>query len=205
MSKVTALIGLVVLLCSTNVHAQADQDELQMLRKQIEMLTQRLDELEQKSAQQPGDMPQTNEQTVAKVESTIQIDAPPEQVLETVLDTPATPEWAPSLEKVWDVQGYGAGCTYKWQYKMGGASFEGSAEITEASPERIILKTSGGIPSTWVYELTQADGGTQLNLSIDYTVPGSILGAIADKLLVERQNKKEINQSLANLKARLEG
>lgn len=142
---------------------------------------------------------------MAKVESTIRIDAPPEQVLETVLDTPAAPEWASSLEKVWDVQGHGVGCTYKWQYKMSGASFEGSAEITEASPERIVLNTSGGIPSTWVYELAPADGGTHLKLSIDYTVPGSVLGAIADKLLVERQNRKEINQTLANLKARLEG
>ena len=125
--------------------------------------------------------------------------------METVLDTPTTPEWAPSLEKVWDVQGRGAGCTYRWQYKMGGASFDGSAEITEASPQRIVLETSGGIPSTWVYELTPAAGGTHLELSIEYTVPGSVLGAIADKLLVERQNRKEINQSLANLKARLEG
>lgn len=122
-----------------------------------------------------------------------------------MLNTPAAPEWAPSLEKVWDVQGHGAGCTCKWQYKMSGASFEGSAEITEASPERIVLSTSGGIPSTWVYELTPADGGTHLKLSIDYTVPGSVLGAIADKLLVERQNQKEIKQTLANLKARLEG
>jgi len=36
-------------------------------------------------------------------------------------------------------------------------------------------------------------------------VPGSVVGALADKLVVERQNKKEVNESLANLKARLEG
>ncbi|GAB4539973.1 MAG: hypothetical protein Kow0063_29270 [Anaerolineae bacterium] len=142
---------------------------------------------------------------MAKVEGTIHINVPPEQVLETVLNIPILPEVIPSLEKVWDVQGHGAGCTYHWEYKMSSVSFQGTAEIKEATPERLTLTTSGGIPSTWVYEFTPANGGTDLKLSVEYTVPGSVLGAIADKLVVERQNQKEVNQSLANLKARLEG
>ena len=142
---------------------------------------------------------------MAKVEGTIHINVSPEQILETVLTITSLPKWIPSLEKVWDVQGHGAGCTYQWQFKMGGVSFEGGAEITEASPERLVLDTGGGIPSTWVYDFTPADGGTDLKLSIEYTVPGSVLGAIADKLVVERQNKKEVEESLANLKAHLEG
>lgn len=142
---------------------------------------------------------------MAKVEGTIHINAPPEQVLEAVLDIPRLPEVIPSLEKVWDIQGHGAGCTYQWQYKMSGVSFEGSAELTEATPEQLTLKTSGGIPSTWVYGFIPAADGTDLKLSVEYTVPGSVVGALADKLVVERQNKKEVNESLANLKARLEG
>jgi uncharacterized membrane protein len=142
---------------------------------------------------------------MAKVEGTIHINVSPEQVLETVLTITSLPKWIPSLEKVWDVQGKGAGCTYQWQYKMSGVSFEGAAEITEASPERLVLDTGGGIPSTWVYDFTPADGGTDLKLSIEYNVPGSVLGAIADKLVVERQNKKEVEESLANLKSHLEG
>lgn len=142
---------------------------------------------------------------MAKVEGTVHINVPPEQVLETVTNILALPEVIPSLEKVWDIQGHGAGCTYQWQYKMSGVSFEGGAEITEATPERLTLKTSGGIPSTWVYDFTPAAEGTDLKLSVEYTVPGSVLGALADKLVVERQNQKEVNESLANFKARLEG
>lgn len=142
---------------------------------------------------------------MAKVEGTVHINVPPEQVLETVTNILALPEVIPSLEKVWDIQGHGAGCTYQWQYKMSGVSFEGGAEITEATPERLTLKTSGGIPSTWVWTLAPADGGTDLRLAIEYNLPGSVLGAIADKLVIERQNQKEADQTLANLKARLEG
>jgi len=142
---------------------------------------------------------------MAKVEGTIHINVPPEQVLETVLDIPGLPEVIPSLEKVWDIQGHGAGCTYQWQYKMSGMSFEGSAELSEVTPERLTLKTKGGIPSTWVYDFTPAADGTGLKLSVEYSVPGSVLGALADKLVVERQNQKEVDQALVNLKARLEG
>ncbi len=142
---------------------------------------------------------------MAKVEGSVHINVPPDQVLEAVLDIPGLPEVIPSLEKVWDIQGHGAGCTYQWQYKMSGMSFEGDAEITEATPERLMLNTVGGIPSTWLYEFTPAADGTDLKLSVEYTVPGSVLGALADKLVVERQNQNEVNQSLANLKTRLEG
>jgi uncharacterized membrane protein len=141
---------------------------------------------------------------MAKVKGSVHIEAAPEQVLETVLDIPGLPAVMPSLEKVWDVQGHGVGCTYQWQYKMSGVSFEGGAEIMEAGAGGVTLKTSGGIPSTWVYQFTPAAGGTDVKLSVEYTMPGSVLGAIADRLVVERQNQKEVNQALANIKARLE-
>lgn len=142
---------------------------------------------------------------MAKTEASTRINAPPEQVMEALLDVVAAPEWTPSLEKVWDVQGHGVGCTYEWQYQMGGVSFKGNTEITEATAERLVMKTTGGIPSAWVWTLAPAADGTDLDLSVEYTVPGSVLGAIANKLVIERQNQKETNQALANLKARLEG
>ncbi len=48
--------------------------------------------------------------------------------METVLDIPNLPGVIPSLEKVWDVQGHSAGCTYQWQYKTSGVSFEGEMD-----------------------------------------------------------------------------
>lgn len=142
---------------------------------------------------------------MAKVEGRLHINVPVEQVLEVLLDPASVPEWMPSLEKVWDVQGQGVGTTYRWRYKMGGMSFEGSSEITEVTAGRMVMKSSGGIPSTWTWALAPADGGTDVHLIVEYTVPGSVLGAIANRLVIERQNQKETEQALANLKARLEG
>jgi hypothetical protein len=49
MKKLTALLGLSILLCSTGALAQVSETEIQLLRDQIEMLTQRLDQLEQQN------------------------------------------------------------------------------------------------------------------------------------------------------------
>ena len=45
---------------------------------------------------------------------------------------------------------------------------------------------------------------TILRLSISYDLPGNILAQVADKLVIEKQNKKELEQALTNLKERLE-
>jgi uncharacterized membrane protein len=48
--------------------------------------------------------------------------------------------------------------------------------------------------------------GTLVRVKVEYVVPGgAFLGAIADKLFVERQNQSDLEKSLAQLKAMLEG
>jgi carbon monoxide dehydrogenase subunit G len=141
---------------------------------------------------------------MSRVESSTTIGAPPEAIQAALENVETAHEWAPSLQKVWDVQGRGTGCTYKWTFKLGPASFDGSTEITESTPERFVMKTTGGIPSTWTWQMAPDGNGTELTVTIDYTVPGSALGALADKLVVEKQNRKELETSLATLKAKLE-
>lgn len=142
---------------------------------------------------------------MSHVEGVITIMTPPEKVLEALEDIPHAPEWITSLQKVWDVEGKGKGCKYKWTFKMGGVNVDGSTEISESSKEKFVMATQGGIPSTWVWEMKPADGGTELKLSIDYTVPGSVFGAIANALVIEKENDKELRSALVNLKSRLEG
>ena len=141
---------------------------------------------------------------MSHLEGVIQIMAPPARVQAALEDIPRAPEWITSLQKVWDVQGHGKGCKYKWTFKMGGLNVDGETEISESSPARFVMATSGGIPSTWTWEMKPAQGGTELKLSIDYTVPGSVLGAITNKLIIEKENDKELRSALANLKERLE-
>ena len=109
-----------------------------------------------------------------------------------------------SLQKVWDIQGKGQGCKYKWTFKMRGMPVDGSTEIVESTDALFVMSTVGGIPSTWTWAMKPAGSNTELTLKIDYTVPGSFLGVIADRLVIEGENQKELQASLSNLKARLE-
>ena len=93
MKKLTVLVGLSILLCSTAVSAQVSEEEVQALRAQIEMLTKRLDELEKQRQQSAAPAPAvaTSEETVAKVEEM-------DQQLEEVQQQVAAMSWAERLQ-----------------------------------------------------------------------------------------------------------
>ncbi|MEE4218336.1 MAG: putative porin [Xanthomonadales bacterium] len=67
MKKLTVLIGLSILLCSTTATAQVSEEEVQALRAQIELLTKRLDQLENQNKQVVEAATGRNEETVARV------------------------------------------------------------------------------------------------------------------------------------------
>ncbi len=141
---------------------------------------------------------------MSHVEGSIVINTSPKAIQEALEDVEHATEWAEHLEEIWDVKGRGTGCTYQWRYRQKGISFNGNTRITESTPGRFVMTTTGGIPSTWTWTMLPLGEGTELRLAIEYTVPGSIFGKIADKLVVERENQKAIVNGLSALKERLE-
>jgi uncharacterized membrane protein len=49
------------------------------------------------------------------------------------------------------------------------------------------------------------DAGSQIELEIDYELPGGLLGELVDRAFVEEQNEHEADRSLRNLKELLDG
>ncbi|MBT8056117.1 MAG: putative porin, partial [Gammaproteobacteria bacterium] len=93
MKKLTVLLGLSILLFSTSVLAQVSEAEIQALRDQIEMLNQRLDQLEAQNRQLTEDAEKSHESAVAQVEETVneKIDT---AVTEQVDERMAAVSWA---------------------------------------------------------------------------------------------------------------
>ena len=59
-----------------------------------------------------------------------------------------------------------------WVIISGLMRFEGESAVTEHVPnERLVIESQGGIVSTWTWLLESHDGGTKLDLDIEYTVP----------------------------------
>jgi len=71
MWKLTALIGAFTLLSSTVASADVSQDEIQALRQQVELLTRRLDALEQENRQMQEASQMADEATMAKVDQVV--------------------------------------------------------------------------------------------------------------------------------------
>ena len=142
---------------------------------------------------------------MAKVESSITINAPVEKVCSYVNPT-NMPDFWPSLVETKDVQKLpNGGYSNRWVYKMAGMRFEGSSEDIEVVPnERVVSKTKGGIDSTQTWIFKPEAGGTKVTFNVEYTIPIPVLGKLAEAIIV-KMNEHEGELLLANLKARIEG
>ena len=96
------------------------------------------------------------------------------------------------------------GYNFDWEYKMAGVPFRGHSKILEFVPnERVVTENKEGIPSTFVWDYSAEDGGTTIDVVVEYTVPVPVLGKLAEKVII-KMNENEMDTLLANLKAVME-
>jgi ligand-binding SRPBCC domain-containing protein len=74
-----------------------------------------------------------------------------------------------------------------------------------ARGHHIAYQMSGMMVGTQEWSYTPEGGQTRLTALVEYEMPGGALGKIADKLVVERMNTRNLEKSLENLKALVEG
>ena len=142
---------------------------------------------------------------MAWVEGSITINAPIEKVF-AYLDDPAHGmDFIPSITDIRDITGQGVGQKWSWTYKMMGLPLKGEAEVTEyIRNKRCVVKTTGGILSTWTLAFKASAGRIRLKLVVEYTIPVPVIGKVSEGLVL-RLNQREAEFAIANLKARLEG
>lgn len=141
-----------------------------------------------------------------KIERSIFIQAAVEKVFGFMAEPSNLPQIWPSLMEVRNVQPLpNGGYAYDWTYKLAGIPLEGHAEWVEfLKNQRVVDHNEGGIPSTFVWTYKAEGEGTRVNLLVDYTIPNTVLGRVAEPI-VHKMNEHEADVVLANLKARMEG
>jgi uncharacterized membrane protein len=139
-----------------------------------------------------------------KVHKSIDIKAPVKKVFSYLEDPRNEPDWMVSLMDVTNVEGKGVGTHFNWSYKMAGMRLNGEAERVEDIPEkRIVDKTKGGVESTWVFNFSSHGDTTTLDMDIDYSIPVPVIGKMAERLILKR-NERESEQSILNIKENIE-
>ena len=140
---------------------------------------------------------------------TAQYEAPIERVFELVTDFAHYPEWNVTYTEIKEIVGppTQVGTKVYSVMRLLGRTMEGWGEIVEVDPPKL-LKTTGtstqGGKLEYVLRLTPLAKGTEVLLEVDYELPASIFGKIADKLFIERAVERDLRHSLENFKAFIE-
>lgn len=142
------------------------------------------------------------------VEQSIDIHTPVEAVFGMIADQPERQaEWWPPIELQERVSPPPTqiGSVSRYVYNMMGVKIKGEHEVIELVPnEYLKVKTSSGIDSTFEFLFAPAGNNTHLTIRVDYKLPGSVIGQLLNKLVIEQKNESDLREGLANLKAILE-
>ena len=143
---------------------------------------------------------------MAIVNKSTQINESAEKVFNYLSDHKNEPEWMPGMIELNLVSGDGknVGDRYKWKYKMAGMILNGESTVKEIIPDRkIVTESSSGIKNTFTFILSPNEKGTMLELNIDYSIPVPVLGKIAEKLVLGK-NEREADLAMENIKIQIE-
>lgn len=88
-----------------------------------------------------------------------------------------------------------------------GISYNTVLEITEFEENsKIVSRSTVGVKSVTIWSFkARPEGGTEVTFTSDYTVPGSKLGLLVDKMLLKKDIEASTVQTLVNLKKVIEG
>jgi uncharacterized membrane protein len=153
-----------------------------------------------------------------RVENAIDIQAPPERVFAMIANYPERmPDWWNTFELQQRVTPppTQVGSVSRYVYNMMGVKIKGEHQVIEMTENAYLLvKTISGIDSIFefvfeplgeaVAETGESVTGTRLTIRVNYSLPGSVLGQLLNRLTLEQKNERDLQQALINLKALIE-
>ncbi len=140
---------------------------------------------------------------MATIKRSIEIGAPLEKVFNFVSSPENWTRYVTSLIAVENLsdQEIKPGTTFDWTYRMLGTDFKGKGKVLDYEKNRkFTMRMEGNFPITETYIFDGDQNSTTLTVEIEYELPGRLLGAIADKIVVEKLNVKEADTVLDKVK-----
>lgn len=147
---------------------------------------------------------------MSRVETSIHIAAPPEEVWDVVMDPHRFADWV-SIHRDLHHADDGPpaeGMKLDQTLSIRGAKFRVRWVLAECEPgTRAVWAGRGpmGSAARTVYTLEAEDGGTRFGYENEFHPPGGPLGAAASRVLVGGVPRREADRSLDRLKALVEG
>src|SRR5579859_1924390 len=147
---------------------------------------------------------------MSQVQVTTEIDAPIEDVWNTIMDPDRLGEWVTIHRSVQGVSNrpLTTGSTMRQTLRMHGVSFHVDWTLVHVTqPTRADWEGHGpaGSRAKITYRLSGGDGApTRFEYTNEFTAPGGRLGNVASRVIVGAASEREARNTLARLKALLE-
>lgn len=127
---------------------------------------------------------------MSHLSTTLHVEAPPEIVYDLIADPSRGPEWQKLLVELGEISGRpgGVGSSYTGYYHVTGRRIEGRFVVTAAERPRIYQAagTARGGWARWTTSIEPADGGSDIRVSLEYELPGEIVGNLLGLLTGSR-------------------
>jgi uncharacterized membrane protein len=141
-----------------------------------------------------------------QVAESIDIQAPVEVVFFLVAHQPERmADWWPPIELQERISPppTAVGSIARYVYNMLNVSIRGEHEVMGYDENRHLrVETISGIDSAFDFRFEPlSDDSTRLTIMVDYTLPGSVVGQLINRLVIEERNIKDLREGLQNLKA----
>src|SRR5690606_3065397 len=93
------------------------------------------------------------------------------------------------------------GSVARYVYNMMNVSIRGEHQVTQlAENQHLVVETISGIDSRFHFYFEPVAQGTSLRIKVDYSLPGSVIGQLMNRVMIEDKNIKDLQDGLANLK-----
>ena len=139
----------------------------------------------------------------SSVTESVRIHAPVEKVFTYVTDPENWTQYVTSLVSVREISGVQPepGTTFAWTYRMLGINFNGTGEVMVVRKNKTFaMRMQGAFPVEESFLFEKDGAATILTVAVEYEVPGKVLGVIANRLVVEKVNRKEAQAVLRKIK-----
>ena len=137
-----------------------------------------------------------------KSEASVTINAPIEKVFDAIADQEKAAQYYPAAVLT-GVKGKPdeLGSSAELVYHIAGIKIPSTITVSEVDkPRKLVHQLSGAMPGKWTWSLEQVSQEVKVVFSVEYSVPGGILGKVANQLFLGRMNQRNSEKCVQGLK-----
>jgi ribosome-associated toxin RatA of RatAB toxin-antitoxin module len=140
---------------------------------------------------------------MSHLSTSLRIEASPSDVFDLIADPARSPEWQTLLVEMTDIAGRpgGVGSSFGGFYRVAGRKLAGRFVVTAAERPTVfqVNGTTTGGWARWTTMLTPTETGCEIQVNLEYELPGEIIGSLFG-MLTGNRIEREFKRTYENLK-----